>query len=72
MENEKVILKKIPLQLFIQVLKEVWNNGADYIDIIGVPNEVQDSIEIAVSNQESEEIDFSDKKLDEEDFNELI
>ena len=67
-----MILKKIPLQLFIQVLTEVWNNGADYIDIIGVPNEVQDSIEIAVSNHESEEIDFSDKKLDEEDFNELI
>lgn len=63
MENQdknQVRLKKIPLGVFIQALMDIYNTGVDYVDIIGVPGEEQDTIGIAfcdeyLSKEEEEE-----------------
>ena len=48
MENKKeVVLRKIPLKLVIEILTDLWNRGADYVDIIGTMDKVQDSIGIS-------------------------
>lgn len=86
MENNRneVTLKKIPLKLFIEVLTDAWNKGADYIDIIGVPDELQDNIGIAIKEDyytkgDKEEDNFDvdieidpSKHLDDNDLNQLI
>jgi len=83
MENrQEVTLKKIPLKLFIEVLTDAWNKGADYVDIIGTPDDFQDNIGISIKEEyytkgDKEdfdveiEIDLS-RKLDDEDLNQLI
>jgi len=86
MENKEVILKKIPLKIFLDILTDAWNTGADYIDIIGVADEIQDNIAIAVRDEymntnpeEEDEYEVEkelnkDKKKDitDEDLNQLI
>jgi len=86
MENKEVVLKKIPLKILLDILTDAWNRGADYIDIIGVPDEIQDNIAIAVkeeymnTNPEEEdeyeidvELDENKKKdITDEDLNQLI
>lgn len=62
--NNEIILRKIPLKIFIEVLTDVWNKGADYIDIIGVPNEVQDNIGIAVKEEYFSKEEEDDEELD--------
>ena len=70
--------------MFIDILHDAWNKGADYIDIIGVPDQVQDNIAVAIReeymhvNPEDEfEVDVEiekpkDKDLSDEDLNQLI
>lgn len=84
MENrQEITLKKIPLKLFIEVLTDAWNKGADFVDIIGVPDELQDNIGIAIKEDyytkgnDKEDFDVEveidpSKKLDDEDLNQLI
>lgn len=85
MENrQEITLKKIPLKIFIEVLTDAWNKGADFVDIIGVPDELQDNIGIAIKEDyytkgDKEDGDFDidveidlSKKLDDEDLNQLI
>lgn len=89
MENNKgeVILRKIPLKIFIEVLTDAWNKGADFIDIIGQPDQIQDNIGVAIkeeyyskdpdNEEEDEEYDIEveldpSKDLDDEDLNQLI
>lgn len=77
--------KKIPLKVFLDILHDAWEKGADYIDIVGVPDEVQDNIAVAIReeymnvNPEDEfEIDVElehpddNKDLSDEDLNQLI
>lgn len=83
--NNEVIFKKIPLRVFIDILHDAWDKGADYIDIIGIPDQVQDNIAIAIReeymnvNPEDEfevdvELEHPDEKKDlsDEDLNQLI
>ena len=83
MENkETVTLKKIPLKVLLDVLTGLWNSGADYIDIIGIPDEVQDNIGIVTqddyfSKEEDEELDIEveldpDEPLKDDDLDKLI
>jgi hypothetical protein len=85
MENNEVTFKKIPLKVFLDILHDAWEKGADYIDIVGVPDEVQDNIAVAIReeymnvNPEDEfEIDVElehpddNKDLSDEDLNQLI
>lgn len=76
MENKNEIrLKKIPLLVLLEALKDVYERGADYVDIIGVPGVEQDSIGIAINREyfapEDEENDDDDSITD-EDLNQLI
>jgi hypothetical protein len=84
MENNEVIFKKIPLKVFIDILHDAWDKGADYIDIMGIPDNVQDNIAVAIREEyfnvhpEDEfEIDVelensNNKNLSDEDLNQLI
>lgn len=52
MENKnEVILKKIPLKILLDILTDAWDNGADYIDLMGTPDQIQDCIAIAVREE---------------------
>jgi hypothetical protein len=77
--NNRVIFRKIPLELLIETLIDIHNSGANYIDIIGVQNDVQDVVTISVqreylSNSEEnvEDVDFINDKLSDEDINDLM
>lgn len=83
MEPKKIKLTKIPLEAFINALEQVWESGANFIDIIAIPNVEQDVIGIAVRDEymeplEEEEIDVEDKnnkkiiKLTEDDISKLL
>jgi hypothetical protein len=76
MENKQVVLRKIALQPFIETLVNVYNSGADYIDLVGTPEETQDVISIVVhqdyiseaeEGEESLEIIIEDDEDEEED-----
>jgi len=41
-------LSKIYLKDFVDVLMDIYNKGADYIDIVGERNDVQDIVSIEV------------------------
>lgn len=86
MENNQVTFRKIPLDILIEILNDAWERGADYVDITGVPNELQDSLTIAIREEymspepeEKVEKDVSipddekeNRHLSDDDFNELI
>ena len=70
-KKKEVILRKIALQKFIETLVEVYNSGADYVDIIGTPDENQDTIGIVVHEEylskDELEIEFITDDEDEEE-----
>ena len=83
MENQdknEVRLNKIPLQVFIDALMDVYNSGADFIDLVGKPDEEQDVVGIIVrmeymATEEEREEDAEKKlnvKLSDEDLNQLL
>jgi 3-dehydroquinate dehydratase len=75
-DNKTVVFQKIPLRDLIETLQSVYNQGADYIDISGTPNEEQDVIGIHVleeylMNEDEEEEDGNDE-LSEDDLSKLL
>ena len=75
--NNEVRLKKIPLRMFLEALTDIYERGVDYVDIIGVPGEEQDSIGISVKEEyfaKEEEDDEEDNNapLSDSDLNQLI
>jgi hypothetical protein len=78
MENKEIALRKIPLKVLIEILQDVWDQGADYVDIIGVPDAIQDNICIAVKeeymtdSQDEENPSPENKEITDEDLNQLI
>ena len=85
--NEPITLIKIPLEGFIDILMTLYNKGADFIDIIGTPNEIQDTMSVIVRTEyvnpdnnsfgegefiPDEQGTIVEKKLTEEDFNNLV
>lgn len=75
MENKdnQVRLKKIPLGVFIQALMDIYNTGVDYVDILGVPGEEQDTIGIAFCDDYlSKEEETEETEETEENFEERI
>lgn len=80
-ENKKMVkFQKIPLKGLIEALQEVYNQGADFIDIVGIPDEDQDIIGIHVREEylsddleeEDEDEEESPGELSDEDLNQLI
>lgn len=82
-DKKQVVLRKISLKAFIDTLVEVYNSGADYIDLIGTPDDGQDTIGIIVHqeylNVDNDEIELIDDEeeidntpLSDKDINDLI
>jgi hypothetical protein len=79
MQKKIITLQKIPIDNLIEILMELYNQGADYIDISGMPDEDQDVISIFVreeymsndNNQEEYDEEFN-SNLSDEDLNQLI
>jgi len=77
---KEVTIKKIHLDAFIQALVNIYNSGADYIDIVAIPNTENDKIKIVVKDEymSEEEEDEEDEQIEgntdlsDLDLNELI
>ena len=71
MDKNQVRLRKIPLGTFIDALLELYNEGLDFIDIVGTNDAIQDTIGIMFTEEYmSEEMrktygDATDEMLDE-------
>jgi len=50
-KKKEIRLNKIPLGTFLDTLLELYNEGLDYIDIVGIPDEVQDTISILFTKE---------------------
>ena len=78
MDSNEIALRKIPLKILIEILQDAWDRGADYVDIIGIPDEIQDNISIAIKEEymhreEDDNINIdTDKDITDEDLNQLI
>lgn len=82
--NKEVRFRKINLQFLIETLTHIYDAGADYVDIVGTQDDVQDTINIIVQeeymteeplNEEEPLIDKEDDEpqtLSDEDINNLI
>jgi hypothetical protein len=66
----EIVLKKIPLLPFINSLMEIYNDGANFIDIVGEHSFFQDSIGIVVKEGYFDR--GTPHALTESDINELI
>jgi len=80
------MIKKIPLDNFIDILMDLYNKGVDYIDITGVPEGDDERMAITFTSdymmegaednfKDSPSMDFvslKDEKLSEEDLDQLI
>jgi hypothetical protein len=82
-DKNQVILRKVALKAFIDTLVNVYNSGADYVDIVGSNDQQQDTIGIIVTDEymadpddmelEIEDGDEEDqKKLSDDDIDQLI
>ena len=84
-QNKKEVrFRKINLQFLIETLTHIYDAGADYVDIVGTQDDVQDTINIIVQeeymteeNLEEEEPlineeDDEPQTLSDEDINNLI
>jgi hypothetical protein len=81
MENngKEVRLSRIPLKLFIEALKEVYDTGADFVDLVGQADVDQDSVGIIVKEsyynyfqEDDNDDEHEDRELTDDDLNQLI
>ena len=86
MESNIPMIKKIPLDNFIDILMDLYNKGVDYIDITGVPEGDDERMAISFTSDymmegaednfnDAPSMDFvslKDDKLSEEDLDQLI
>lgn len=49
--REKVRLRKIPTSLLLEILSDLFEQGVDFIDIVGTPDAIQDSIGISFTQE---------------------
>ena len=82
MNGQEIILKKIPIDILMDTLHDLYHRGVAYIDIMGIPGEVQDTLGVSFSNEYMREnVDFEDVETylnqkinlsDEDDLNQLL
>jgi len=65
-KKKEIRLQKIPVEIMLQTLHELFAMGIDYIDIVGIPNEVQDTIGIVYNKDymSKELLDSIDEAID--------
>jgi len=49
MKKDNIKIRKVPVEAFLNLLSDLFEQGVDYIDIIGMLDEKQDTIGIAFS-----------------------
>jgi uncharacterized radical SAM superfamily protein len=64
--GKEVKLQKIPLEAFIEALVQLYENGANFVDIIGIPDVDQDIIGLAVKNEYLVDLEEDDDDDEEE------
>lgn len=67
--RKEITLKKIPLKVFLEVLTDAWNKGADFIDIVGIPDSIQDNIGIVIKEEYLSPDEEEDRIIDDDDDN---
>jgi hypothetical protein len=82
MNGQEIILKKIPIDILMDTLHDLYHRGVAYIDIMGIPGEVQDTLGVSFNNEYMREnVDFEDVEKyltqtinlsDEDDLNQLL
>lgn len=78
MENNKVVLRKIPLEHIVNILTTLFEQGYDYFDIEGQMDEegVRDSILISVTDEyysdEEEKEEEDDSPINPDDYEKLL
>jgi hypothetical protein len=50
-KKKEVRLYKIPVSVLLETLKDIYEMGVNYIDIVGIPDEQQDTIGIMFSEE---------------------
>ena len=55
MENNKIIIHKIPLSLLLPLLRNLYDQGVDYVDIMGKNEDDEDHLGISVNQSYLEE-----------------
>lgn len=77
--DKQVKFKKIPTKLLIETLVHLYDLGAEFIDITGMEDNVQDVITISVepdymSDGENipDDVNFINDKLSDDDINDLL
>lgn len=80
--DNKVKIKKVHLQTFLDILTDLYDKGVDYVDIIGHLSDDQDSLGISfrkeymaeeyMENFDKIEAPEKTDKLSDEDLNQLI
>jgi len=76
----RVKFRKIPLRNLIDTLIQLHESGADYVDIIGVEDKMQDVVTLSVqaeymnnsSDNVPDNIDFINDKLTDDDIKDLM
>lgn len=71
METNPFVIKKIPLEQFITILIEIYDRGAEFIDLTGRPNGQEDTIQLSAPQEYMREQNEADT-IAEEDLNDLI
>ncbi len=73
---KNIFLKKIPLKLFIESLIEVYNEGADFVDLLSNQESNNGGLGIVVREEyldmEGREDNEEDNILTQDDINQLI
>lgn len=80
MDENRIVLRKIPIDMVIGLLESLFEQGYDYFDIEGSTGDEQDFIKIAIKaeyfseemEEEDEEEDNVPKKLSEDDLDKLL
>lgn len=77
MENKKTaVFRKVPLEDLLDILGQIYEQGFDFIDIVGTPDQEQDTIGIYVypeyMNTEEEQKNSSPLPLTDDTLDSLL
>jgi len=69
--SEKITIKKIPLEGFIETLMDMYNNGVDFVNMVVEKGDRQDNIWITDEDAPKEEkkLELKEQNID---FEELL
>jgi len=69
MKNTEFMLRKVPLETFIEILIELYNTGANFVDITGKLDGQEEVVAISVLQ---EYMESETNELSEDDLTNLI